>query len=200
MSSNTVPPARTKPADVRREELMDAALALFIAQGIAATSMDEIVKAAGVSKGGFYHHFASKDALLLALQDRYVGDFLAVLVAASAARPAVDWRGRLDAMLEAAVRHFFAELPVHDVVFHEYAPVERREMNQNPIVDHMAAFLKAGAEAGAWRAERPKLLAVMLFGAMHGACDEAILSPGLIDRDGLIALLQDFFWRALRPD
>ena len=73
-------------------------------------------------------------------------------------------------------------------------------MNQNPIVDHMAAFLTAGAEAGAWRAERPKLLAVMLFGAMHGACDEAILSPELIDRDGLIALLQDFFWRALRPD
>ena len=191
--------ARTKPADVRREELMDAALRLFVAKGIATTSIEEIVTAAGVSKGGFYHHFASKDALLLALQDRYIAHFLADLVVALNTLPEDDWHGRMNVWLETAVNRFFDQLAIHDVVFHEYAPVERKEMNQNPVVDHVEAFLKAGAAAGAWTAEYPRVLAVMLFNAVHGACDEVILSPELIDREALIALLQQVFWRVVTP-
>jgi AcrR family transcriptional regulator len=191
--------SRTKPADVRREELMDAGLALFVAKGIAATSIDDIVTAAGVSKGGFYHHFASKDALLLALQERYISRFLTVLVAAQSSLPEEDWRGRMDAWLRTGIELFFEELPIHDVVFHEFAPAERKEMNQNPVVDHMEDFLKAGTKAGAWKAEHPRLLAVMLFNALHGACDEVVLTPGLIDRNGLIETLQNFFWRAVSP-
>ncbi len=61
------------------------------------------------------------------------------------------------------------------------------------------AFLKAGAAAGAWTAEYPRVLAVMLFNAVHGACDEVILSPELIDREALIALLQQVFWRVVTP-
>ncbi len=192
--------ARTKPADVRREELMDAALALFVAKGIAATSMDDIVSAAGVSKGGFYHHFASKDALLQALQDRYIARFLTALVEAQAALPENDWQGRMNIWLRTAINRFFAELPAHDVVFHEYAPAEHKEMNQNPVVDHVEAFLKAGTAAGAWSVEQPRLLAVMLFNAVHGACDEVILSPDLIDRETLIVTLQKFFWRVVDPN
>jgi len=192
--------ARTKPADVRREELMDAALGLFVAKGIAATSVDDIVTAAGVSKGGFYHHFASKDALLMALQDRYVARFLSDLVEAQASLPADDWQGRMNIWLETAINKFFAELQIHDVVFHEYAPAERKEMNQNPVVDHVEAFLKAGTAAGAWTVEQPRLLAVMLFNAVHGACDEVVLSPELISRETLIDTLQKFFWRVVAPN
>ncbi len=191
--------SRTKPADVRREELMDAGLGLFIAKGIVATSIDDIVTAAGVSKGGFYHHFASKDALLLALQERYIIAFLTVLIEAQSSLPEDDWRGRMDAWLRTGIDLFFRELPTHDVVFHEYAPADRKEMNQNPVVDHMEDFLRAGTQAGAWKAEHPRLLAVMLFNALHGACDEVVLSPDLIDHNGLIKTLQDFFWRAVSP-
>jgi AcrR family transcriptional regulator len=192
--------SRTKPADVRQEELMDAALALFVAKSIAATSIDDIVTAAGVSKGGFYHHFASKDALLLALQERYISHFLSVLIEAQSGFPEDDWRGRMDAWLRTGIELFFKELPIHDVVFHEFAPADRKEMNQNPVVDHMEDFLKAGAKAGAWKAEHPRLLAVMLFNALHGACDEVVLSPDLIDRNGLIETLQNFYWRAVSPN
>ncbi len=194
-----MPKSRTKPADVRQEELMDAALTLFIAKGIAATSIDEIVAAAGVSKGGFYHHFASKDALLGALQDRYIADFLATLVEAQAALPEDDWHGRLNIWMETAVGHFFDELPVHDVVFHEATLPDRKEMNHNPVVDQIEAFVKAGAAAGAFNTPHPRLLAVMLFNAVHGACDETVLSPGSIDRTTLVETLQTFCWRALAP-
>jgi TetR/AcrR family transcriptional regulator, transcriptional repressor for nem operon len=46
-----------------RIKLIDAAHTLVRRKGYAATSVDEICSAAGVSKGAFFHHFASKEAL-----------------------------------------------------------------------------------------------------------------------------------------
>jgi AcrR family transcriptional regulator len=47
-----------------RERVLDAGVELFAVQGYDATSVAQIVTRAGVAKGGFYHHFASKDQLL----------------------------------------------------------------------------------------------------------------------------------------
>lgn len=44
----------------RAQALVDAAVALFLAQGIEGTTIDEITKAAGVSKGSFYRYFEDK--------------------------------------------------------------------------------------------------------------------------------------------
>ncbi len=49
-----------------RDALMEAAFGLVRRQGLAATSVDDICKAAGVSKGAFFHHFKSKDELAAA--------------------------------------------------------------------------------------------------------------------------------------
>ena len=47
-----------------RARVLGAAVDLFARQGYDATSVAEVVTQAGVAKGGFYHHFASKEALL----------------------------------------------------------------------------------------------------------------------------------------
>ncbi len=47
---------RTKPAEVRLEELMAAAQQLFLDKGVDATTISDIVAAAGVAKGTFYHY------------------------------------------------------------------------------------------------------------------------------------------------
>lgn len=49
-----------------RGRLLEAALALVREKGYASTSVEELCARAGVSKGAFFHHFPSKDALALA--------------------------------------------------------------------------------------------------------------------------------------
>ncbi|WP_127794431.1 TetR/AcrR family transcriptional regulator [Agromyces sp. LHK192] len=52
------------------DEVTRAAVDLFASQGYANTSVQQIVEAAGVTKGAMYHYFESKDDLLFAIYDR----------------------------------------------------------------------------------------------------------------------------------
>lgn len=52
-----------------RRRLYDAAMAEFAATGFAAAQVEDIVRAAGVARGTFYNHFATKDHVLLEYVD-----------------------------------------------------------------------------------------------------------------------------------
>ena len=52
-----------------RQRLLDAAVMIVRQKGFAATSVDDLCREAGVTKGAFFHHFASKDALGVAAAD-----------------------------------------------------------------------------------------------------------------------------------
>ncbi|WP_174612969.1 TetR/AcrR family transcriptional regulator [Virgibacillus ihumii] len=58
----------------RHEELLDAAVQLFQRHGFHATSVADITKACGISKGAFYKHFSSKENMILELLQRYYDD------------------------------------------------------------------------------------------------------------------------------
>lgn len=58
--------AKKEPREKRVGEIIEAAIGVFLEKGYEGTSMDAIAKASGISKGGIYHHFASKDEVLLA--------------------------------------------------------------------------------------------------------------------------------------
>ena len=55
-----------------RAQIIKSAIKLFFMHGYTAASVDGICKDAGVSKGAFYHHFESKQALFLALLDGWL--------------------------------------------------------------------------------------------------------------------------------
>ena len=59
-------PFRPAPQNAR-DKLLEAGLKLVRQHGFAATSLDQMCQAAGVTKGAFFHHFASKEALGVAL-------------------------------------------------------------------------------------------------------------------------------------
>ena len=67
---------RKEPGKESKKDLIaDTALSCFIASGYGRTSVDEIVKASGVSKGGIYWYFKSKEDIFLYLLERWVKEW-----------------------------------------------------------------------------------------------------------------------------
>lgn len=60
----------TPKGSEKRSMILDKALELFVQKGYAATSMDDIVKHTGVSKGSIYYHFSSKDDLFVSMVEK----------------------------------------------------------------------------------------------------------------------------------
>ena len=56
-----------------RRKLLDAALHVIRAQGYAGSSVDDICREAGVTKGSFFHHFKGKDDLAIAATEHWTG-------------------------------------------------------------------------------------------------------------------------------
>jgi AcrR family transcriptional regulator len=59
-----------KKGDIRRVQILDAAEKLFFEQGYDRTSVQDILGALQMSKGGFYHYFDAKDSVLRAVSER----------------------------------------------------------------------------------------------------------------------------------
>ncbi|NUB45665.1 TetR/AcrR family transcriptional regulator [Fertoebacter nigrum] len=72
---------------ISRENLLDLAEGIVRSGGGAALTIGALAQAAGISKGGVQYSFASKDALVRALIDRWTSQFDALLNEQSAADP-----------------------------------------------------------------------------------------------------------------
>jgi len=77
-------PHRRRRKGERPQELLDAALSLFVEKGFATTRIEEVAQRAGVSKGTLYLYFASKEDLLTAV----IAQHLSTRIAESAAEAA----------------------------------------------------------------------------------------------------------------
>ena len=95
-----------------RVKLLDAAHAVVRRKGYAATSVDEICAAAGVTKGAFFHHFPSKEALGVAAAEQWTNRAAPMFEFppyAQLADPLDRYLGHIDfrlAMLEGPVADF----------------------------------------------------------------------------------------------
>jgi TetR/AcrR family transcriptional repressor of nem operon len=64
--------AQQFPKTGSRQKLIDAAIALIREKGYAATSVDDLCGMAGLTKGAFFYHFKSKDALAIAAANYWI--------------------------------------------------------------------------------------------------------------------------------
>ncbi len=68
---------RQRRKETRPQELLDAALSLFVAKGFAATRSEEVARAAGVSKGTLYLYYPSKEELFKAVVRQNLSSLIA---------------------------------------------------------------------------------------------------------------------------
>lgn len=61
----------TKKSDIKKTEILKTAQKLFFGLGYENTSVNSIIDELGISKGGFYHHFSSKEQLLTGLIETF---------------------------------------------------------------------------------------------------------------------------------
>jgi AcrR family transcriptional regulator len=193
---------RTKPPEERRDELMNAAQRLFVANGVGPTSIEQITDGADVAKGTFYLYFSSKDDVLLALRARFVRDFSESIKTAIAKRPAQDWKGKLAAWAQAGVTGYLDAAALHDIVFHQYQPAARKQEGDNVVIAHLSELLEAGTAAGAWSVDDPRFTATFLFHGLHGVVHDALAKNKRVAGAPLAARMQQACLRAvgLQPE
>ncbi len=86
------PKAEARGGENRREALLDAAAAMFVAKGYDGTSIRDIAGAVGMLPGSLYYHFKSKEDLLLAVYRKGVARFEAAIAEALGQTTSEPWQ------------------------------------------------------------------------------------------------------------
>lgn len=159
-------------SEATRTALVDAARARFAERGFAAVGTEEIVRAAGVTRGALYHHFGGKQELFLAVFETVEQELTERLahVALGAGDPLAGLRAGAAAFLDSADDPSIQRITLID------APAvlgwERwRELGLRYGLGLVEAALGAAMDAGAIRRQPLRPLAHLLLGAL----DEAAL-------------------------
>ena len=156
----------------RREDLLDAAEQLFLDQGFHGTSVDDLGAAAGISGPGMYRHFASKDAVLMAVLDRIWDQLRPAIDTAAAQDPDDALATLLEAQLELAMGQPSALVLLVRELRHldlDYRRLAAR--NHRRYVDAWVDALRRRAPHLTDEDARSTVLAV------HGLIDSAAINP-----------------------
>jgi TetR/AcrR family transcriptional regulator, transcriptional repressor for nem operon len=185
---------RTKPAEQRRADLLEAGRTLFLSKGVAATSLEDITSRAGVSKGLFYLYFQSKDDLLQALQDQFSVELAERIRAAT--NSVASGGARLDACVEAVFGSYREEYDLHEVLFRHGGHVSASHQATHALVlQALSDLLASGVAAGAFDVDDPDATAVLLWASARGF-DPEFLGRAAPADNRLIRAAQQLFRRA----
>jgi TetR/AcrR family transcriptional regulator, transcriptional repressor for nem operon len=97
--TETSKPRQQPRAVLTRTSLLDAALKVIRTKGYSATTVDDVCAAAGVTKGSFFHHFASKEELAIEAT-RHWNDMTGALFASAPYQQVQDPRERILAYID----------------------------------------------------------------------------------------------------
>ena len=187
-----------KPEGQLREKLMEAALTLFTQRGYSATTVRELVEAAGVTKPVLYYYFGSKEGLFLELMRTHFGRLEAVVDVYRKGEGSV--RKRLAAMLDKGFAYVRQDLDfirlMHAVYFGPpgEAPYFDFDAYHQRYHDLIARFLKEGIEQGEFRPGNAGDMAWIILGTVEIAIEDQICcQTSRIDRNTLKRLLNMVF-------
>ncbi|MEU9020502.1 TetR/AcrR family transcriptional regulator [Actinomadura sp. NPDC048394] len=153
------------------DRLLAVATRLFAERGFEGTSVQEIVNAAGVTKGAMYHYFGSKDDLLYEIYHRLLGLQMRRL------EQIADGPGSAEERLRAAaldvLETSFLYLDDFTVFFRSthLLPRDRREAvraERRRYQERFRDLVEEGQREGSFRTDMPADIAVLFFfGTVH---------------------------------
>lgn len=191
-------PSRLR-GDSLREMVLETALRLFSERGYFNTSVHDIRRAAGVSTGAIYHHFAGKEALAKALYDALLSRMETAVDTACAGQQGCLAQGRaiIARLFELTVEQprtmQFVLLAQH----REFLPQEPPICSSQPF-QRMRKVVEDGMSTGEVRSMEPWVAATALFGGalrmMNLQLDQALDRPLISYLDEVV----DCAWRAIR--
>lgn len=187
-----------KPEGRIREELMKAALTLFTQRGYSATTVRELVEAAGVTKPALYYYFGSKEGLFLELMQTHFSRLEAVVDLQRTGEGRV--RNRLMEMLDRGFAYVqkdrnFIRL-MHAVYFGPpgEAPDFDFDAYHQRYHDVITKYLEKGIEQGEFRPGNAGDMAWIILGTIEIAIEDQICrQASRIDRETLGRLLNLVF-------
>jgi len=208
-------PTRQRRKEARPQELLDAALELFVEKGFAATRAEEVAQRAGVSKGTLYLYYPSKEELFKAVVRQNLGALIA-----EGKEAVLQYQGATSDLLVELIRTWWERIGrtraagIHKIIlaevrnFPELAQFYADEVIV-PADELFGAVIQRGIALGEFR-ELPlhetahALMAPMIFMALHqhsvGACP--VQGCGAMDPERMLHTHLDLVLRGLqaRPD
>jgi AcrR family transcriptional regulator len=199
---------RVKPAEERRQEILDSALRLFREHGFDEVTVQDVADEAGVATGTVYLYFPSKERLLHAIHVRF-DQGLEARFAEEAVRlgerlqagEELDHRSVIDATFDALMAYNVehrAALEVMCRYFPRLGSFDEAKDFERSHARFLADAFRRGVEAGFIHSDDPDLTAYLL-GAINIALGEALAFGEPADLDGLLAEAKKLYYRALAP-
>ncbi|OLB79601.1 MAG: TetR family transcriptional regulator [Actinobacteria bacterium 13_2_20CM_2_71_6] len=172
----------------RRDEILEIAVGLFGSRGYHGVSMDDIGAAAGVTGPALYHHFAGKEAMLVACLTPVSERLLEGGRARVAAHPH-DPKAALESLVEFHVAFALANPAVIALHLHELDRLPEEPRRQIRRLQRL--YVEVWVEVlTALRAGLPAAEARVLAHAAFGLMNSTPFLGGEVDRDRRAELLQ----------
>lgn len=172
--------------DARKRQILEAATAVFARRGFDGASMDDIVRESGISKGGLYWHFKSKDEIIAAILRQFFDQEMADMEAILARDGAADERLlQLSAHLADEMEQAFGLLPIS---LEFYAVAARQESVRTFLQDYYDSYqttlqelVEEGIAQGAFRPVDATAATTSIIAAFEGLILLWAIHPEAID-------------------
>ena len=158
--------ARNKHPEQTVQLILDTASALFFQKGYDKTTLQDIIDATKLSKGAIYHHFASKEAIIIAVVDR-VGEAQSAILAEVRDRKGLTGAEKLREMFRTSLRMSFQGKILHMLPFiienPKFMTLQMQSILGEAAPDYVLPVLREGIADGSIQADHPEELSEVLL-------------------------------------
>ena len=186
------------------DSLLEVAVAVFNERGYDGTSMEDLARAAGITKSSIYHHVKGKEELLTRGVNRALDALNASLDTLDTLEPLPD-AGELDRVEQAvfrAVQILVEELPYVTLLLRVRGNTEAERAAQarrREIDRRLAGFVERAAAAGALRTDLdPHLASRLVFGMVNSVVEWYRPGPGRWSADDVASAVTRLVFDGLR--